>query len=137
MRSKLAIYGSVLLIATGPPRRCRGGMQLQRGKQQLLERSRLDRFDPERILSGATPSNGSAAETVDEGNPAEESEDENEKIGISFIYAQELGEKLNTEPKPVIAYVSNSPPRAARTSEDRSRFPQRGSSMPMAPQVRG
>jgi thiosulfate/3-mercaptopyruvate sulfurtransferase len=111
MRSKLAIYGSVLLIATALLGGAEAGCSCSVGSSSSW--SGADWIDS--TLSGSSPeplpSNGSAAETVDEGNPAEESEgDENEKIGISFIYAQELGEKLSTEPKPVIAYVSNSPP---------------------------
>jgi len=111
MLRKLAIYGSVLLIATALLSDAEAGCGCSAGSSSSW--SGPDWIDS---TSGGSspeplPSNGSAPETVDEGSHAEKSEgDENAEIGISFVSAEELGEKLGIEPKPVIAYVSNSPP---------------------------
>ncbi len=68
MRSKLAIYGSVLLIATALLGGAEAGCSCSVGSSSSW--SGADWIDS--TLSGSSPeplpSNGSAAETVDEGN---------------------------------------------------------------------
>ena len=111
MRSKLAIYGSVLLIATALLGDAEAGCGCSAGRSSSWSGSDWMDSTPGGSSPEPLPLNGSAAETVDEVIPAEKSDgDDNEEIGVSFIYAQELGEKLRIEPRPVIAYVSNSPP---------------------------
>ncbi|WP_081472303.1 sulfurtransferase [Methanothrix harundinacea] len=111
MLRKLVIYGSVLLIATALIGGAEAGCGCSAGRSSSWSGSDWIDSTPGGSSPEPLPSNGSASEAVDEVIPAEKSGgDENAEIGFSFVSAEELGEKLGIEPKPVIAYVSNSPP---------------------------
>ena len=107
MRADHLKYGSLLLVlmallggAEAGCSSCRGGGDATWGGEEWMAAT----------LGGSA--NGSASPMVEDSGAGGEEVVEGSvgEPSPSFISAEELGEKLGTEPKPVIAYVSNSPP---------------------------
>ncbi len=113
MRCELAKYGAILVVmiafAGGAEAGCAcgGGGSSSGISGTWSGQSWLGDSMSQESGESAT-STGTEAETVVEGS--EVVSDQNDNIGYSFISSQELEEILEEETKPVIAYVSNTPP---------------------------
>lgn len=125
MRSKLAKYGAFLVVMIALASGAQAGCGCSAGAdtwggQAWLEDTMNESSDEATMASGTEA--GAGAEVVAEDGNEADSEDQDEICSPS-ISAQELRERLDGDSKPVIAYVSNTPPKSSSYIEGSILFP--------------
>jgi thiosulfate/3-mercaptopyruvate sulfurtransferase len=115
MRSKLTKYGAFLVVMIALSSGAQAGCGCSAGAdtwggQAWLEDT-MDESSDEATMASGTEAGAGAEVVAEDGNEADsEGQDE---ICSPSISAQELRERLDGDSKPVIAYVSNTPPKSS------------------------
>jgi thiosulfate/3-mercaptopyruvate sulfurtransferase len=115
MRSKLAKYGAFLVVmialASGAQAGCGCSAGADTWGGQAWLEDTMDESSDEAAVSDGTEAGAGAEVVAEDGNEAD-SEDQDEICSPS-ISAQELRERLDGDSKPVIVYISNTPPKGS------------------------
>jgi thiosulfate/3-mercaptopyruvate sulfurtransferase len=112
MRSKLAKYGSLLIVVIALSSGAQAGCSCRGGGEGTWDGPAWIEATLSGSSNGAATSSGNEAGTGAEGVNQADS-DEDDATSSWSISAQELLDKLDGDSKPVIAYVSNTPPQSS------------------------
>jgi thiosulfate/3-mercaptopyruvate sulfurtransferase len=127
MRSKLAKYGAFLVVVIALASGAQAGCSCSAGANAWSGQTWLEDTMDESSNEVSTSSGTEAVDGAEEGTGAEvvtEAESNgDDEITSPSMSAQELREKLDGDSKPVIAYVSNTPPKGSSYIEGSIQLP--------------